>query len=218
MGWGLIERVPEWVRRLYPEGLFRLEEGGKGGRRVCLTFDDGPTPEATPEVLRILREAGVKATFFMVGDNVRKHPELARQVAEEGHEVGNHTFHHVRPFACTVEQYFREAEMCGDELERATGRGTRLFRPPHGWISRRKWGRLREKGYRLVFYDVVTRDYSRRLGPEQVLENVRRYTRPGSILVFHDSERSAANTLAALPGALEWLTEEGYEVVSLFRC
>lgn len=196
----LIERLPAPLRALLPDGLFRMEGVGK---TVYLTFDDGPIPEATPEVLDILREKGVKATFFMVGDNARKHPEVARRVVEEGHGLGNHTMHHVKAMGLTAEEYERE-------VEDAWNPETRLFRPPHGWIRRGQWKRLEKKGYKLVFYDVVTRDYSKRIDAAQVVANVKRYTRPGSIIVFHDSLKSIAKLRTALPESIDWLKSQGY--------
>lgn len=198
----LIERPPEFLRKLFPDALHRIPESGK---RVYLTFDDGPIPEATPEILDILAQKGVKATFFMVGDNCRKYPDLAEAVREAGHSIGNHTMHHVKALPLSANAYEREVT---DPLN-APGK---LFRPPHGWIRRSQWRRLRKKGYRLVLYDLVTRDYSKRLDAGDVLRNVKKYTRPGSIIVFHDSLKSIDKLRTALPEAIDWLISEGYDL------
>lgn len=196
----LIERIPDWVRRWFPDGIYRISGCG---RTVFLTFDDGPIPEATPEVLDILDRYGVKATFFMVGDNVRKYPLIAEEVAARGHEAANHTFHHVKAVSASVADYEAEVThpMCPP---------SHMFRPPHGWIGPRQWKRLKALGYKLVLYDLVTRDYSKRIDAEQVVRNVKRYTRPGSIIVFHDSLKSIGKLSTALPRCIEWLQSEGY--------
>lgn len=209
----LIERPPRLFRTLVPGGIFRMPSG-KRGHDIYLTFDDGPIPEATPWVLDTLDRYGVKATFFMVGDNARRYPELAREVAHRGHRVGNHTMHHLQGVKVTTRTYLRDvseaqAHVCPEEGA-TPHTGQPLFRPPHGWLRPRQARALR-KHYRVVMYDLVSRDYSRRLTAGQVLDNVKRYARPGSIVVFHDSLKSLPRIKEALPAALEWLIEQGYE-------
>lgn len=196
----IIERLPRPLRALLPDGLFRIPDAGK---TVFLTFDDGPIPEATPEILDILDRYGIKATFFMVGDNVRKYPEIARMVMERGHNVGNHTMHHVKAMPMNPDEYLAEV------LDSHNPQ-TELFRPPHGWISRRQWTLLKRHGFRLIFYDLVTRDYSRHVDARRVVRNVMRYSRPGSIIVFHDSLKSIDKLRTALPESIEWLLRQGY--------
>ncbi len=176
----------------------------KGRKRVFLTFDDGPIPEATPWVLDVLDKYGIKATFFMVGQNVERHPELLEEVRRRGHSVGNHTLHHLQGAYATTIRYMRDAAE-GAELT-----GSTLFRPPHGWLRPRQLRALKMH-YKIIMYDLVTRDYSRHMSPEDVVENVKKYTRDGSIIVFHDSIKSLPRLRTALPEALEWLTARGYE-------
>ncbi len=202
----LIEQPPEWLRKLAPEALFR--NVGEGPKRVFLTFDDGPIPEVTPRLLDMLDELGVKGTFFMVGDNVRKYPELYREVLRRGHSVGNHTMHHLQGVRKSTQEYVNDVEEASRYIE------SDMFRPPHGWMRRGQRKRLSEK-YRLVMYDVVTRDYSKRLRADDVVRNVKRYTRDGSIIVFHDSLKSEARMFDALPRAVEWLRNEGYSFGTL---
>ena len=199
----LIESPPRWFRALFPGAVFRIpsEKGGK--KRVFITFDDGPIPEVTPWVLDVLDRYGVKATFFMVGQNVERNPNLLEEVRRRGHSVGNHTLHHIQGASATTLRYMRDA------AEGARLTGSRLFRPPHGWLRPRQLWALKEH-YRIIMYDLVTRDYSRKADAARVVENVRRYTRDGSIIVFHDSLKSHSKLLTALPEALEWLTEQGY--------
>lgn len=196
----IIERPPRLFRALFPGGYFRLFGGG---RRIYLTFDDGPIPEVTPWVLDMLDCYGVKATFFMVGDNARRHPELVEEVRKRGHDIGNHTMHHLQGSGVTTMRYLRDVEEANALL------GSNLFRPPHGWLRPRQAKAMVRK-FKLVMYDLVTRDYSKHLTPQDVVDNVKRFTRPGSIIVFHDSLKSWPRLETALPQALEWLKEQGY--------
>ena len=198
----LIERPPLIYRLLFPEGLWRIKRRRR--KVVYLTFDDGPIPEQTPWVLDVLDRYGIKATFFMVGDNVRRHPELLEEVRRRGHSYGNHTMHHLQGMKVTARRYIRDITEADALIDSA------LFRPPHG-IMRWKQARMIKDHYNLVMYDLVSRDYSRKLSPEQVVDNVRRYARNGSIIVFHDSQKAAPNMRVALPQAIEWLLLQGYE-------
>lgn len=212
-----IEQPPELVRKLYPSALWRMNPNEKA---VYLTFDDGPIPEVTPWVLALLDEHGIKATFFMVGDNIRKYPQEFRKVVERGHRIGNHTFNHIRGFEYTAKNYLGNTEqakifmeMGGDincNVEKALY--PLLFRPPHGHMFANQY-RVLKRSYKIVMWDLVTRDYSKKLRGPQVLANVMRYARNGSIITFHDSRKSwdSGNLQYALPRAIEFLKEEGYE-------
>ena len=173
---------------------------------VALTFDDGPIPEVTPWVLELLEKHNIKATFFMVGDNIKKHPDEYRMVVEHGHRIGNHTFNHIRGFEYSNPDYLANAQKV-DEIIHSD-----LFRPPHGHMGFRQYYTLRYH-YRIIMWDLVTRDYSKRMRPEQVLNNVKRYARNGSIITFHDSLKSwnNGNLQYALPRSIEFLKAEGYE-------
>lgn len=195
-----IERPPLLFRLLYPSALWRIE---KQERTVFLTFDDGPIPEATPWILDTLDKYGVKATFFMVGDNARKYPHLHQEVVRRGHRIGNHTYHHLQGFKHSVEKYLKDTEEANKILR------TNLFRPPHGHMTTAQYKHL-QKSYTVVMWDLVTRDYSNRLSEQEILENVKRYTRSGSIITFHDSLKSIEKLHYALPRAIEWLQAEGY--------
>ena len=189
-------------RLLFPEAIWRINRPGI--KATYLTFDDGPIPEVTPAVLEILDRYNVKATFFMVGDNVARHPELLDEVRRRGHAVGNHTMKHIQGIKCTWRTYARNIADA-DELI-----GSRLFRPPHGLMKRIQMRTVNQR-YNVVMYDVITRDYNSKLTPERVLDNVKRYARDGSIIVFHDSLKAAPNMRVALPAAIEWLLSQGYE-------
>lgn len=198
----LIERPPLFYRLLFPEAIWRIKHRRR--KVVFLTFDDGPIPEVTPWVLDTLDRYGIKATFFMVGDNVRRHPELLEEVRRRGHAVGNHTMHHLQGMKVTAYRYMHDISEANDLID------SPLFRPPHG-LLRWKQARAIKDRYNLVMYDLVTRDYSKELNPEQVFNNVRRYARNGSIIVFHDSLKAEKNMKAVLPRAIEYLRSLGYE-------
>ncbi len=198
----LIERPPLLYRLLFPEAIWRFKHHRR--KVVYLTFDDGPIPEVTPWVLDILDRYGIKATFFMVGDNVSRHPELLAEVRRRGHSVGNHTMHHLQGMKTTSRRYMRDITEADRHIDSV------LFRPPHG-IMRWKQARHIRSHYNIIMYDLVTRDYSRKLTPEDVVRNVKRFARNGSIIVFHDSLKARDNMMAALPPAIEWLLSQGYE-------
>ena len=197
----LIEQPPLILRWLYPKALWRMDKNVKA---VYLTFDDGPTPRITPWVLDLLDKYQIKATFFLVGDNVRKHPEEFKMILERGHRVGNHTYNHIQGSRYLSYNYLANANKA-DELIKSD-----LFRPPHGWMRWEQYMVLKNR-YTIVMWDLVTRDYSKRLNGPQVLEKVKKYVRNGSIITFHDSIKSEKNLKYALPRAIEWLQEQGYE-------
>lgn len=173
-------------------------------KAIYLTFDDGPIPEATPFILDTLDKYQVKATFFMVGDNVCKHPELAKDIADRGHRLGNHTFNHIGGFSCSSKAFLRNAYKADEVIH------SHLFRPPRGWMRWAQYMRLRRR-FTIIMWDVVTRDYSRLLTAEDVVYNVKNYTRNGSIITFHDSLKSIEKLRTALPLSIEWLLSQGYE-------
>lgn len=197
----IIEQPSTWLRWLYPSAIWRMPHKEKA---VYLTFDDGPIPEATPFILDVLDKYGVKATFFMVGDNVRKYPHLKRMIEEKGHRLGNHTFNHVGGFGCSSKEFLRNAYKADQLIH------SQLFRPPRGWMRWAQYMRLRRK-FTIIMWDVVTRDYSRILTADDVVNNVKTYTRNGSIITFHDSLKSIDKLYTALPRSIEWLQSQGYE-------
>ena len=190
-----------WLRWLYPRATWRMD---KQDHSVYLTFDDGPIPESTPFILETLKKYNIKATFFMVGDNVRKYPELYRQIVEAGHRVGNDTFNHIGGFKHTIKTYSYNTEKANAYIH------SNLFRPPHGWMRLDQYAWLGRK-YRIVMWDLVTRDYSKWMTAEDVLNNVKHYARNGSIITFHDSLKSIDKLHFALPASIEWLRAQGYK-------
>lgn len=197
----LIEQTPDFIRKLIPGAVWRLPQKEK---TVYLTFDDGPIPEVTPWVLDLLKKYNIKATFFCVGDNVRKYPEVFKMVVSAGHSVGNHTFNHLQGFKVRSGKYVENVEQADSYIR------SNLFRPPHGHLRIRQGTKLSKK-FRFVMWDVITRDYNMKLSGEYVLNVVKRYARNGSIIVFHDSIKAEENMKYALPKAIEFLLSEGYK-------
>ena len=176
--------------------------------KIYLTFDDGPIPETTEWVLNELKKHEVKATFFCIGNNIQKHPELFKKVIQEGHAVGNHTFNHVNGWKTTTEDYLENVKLC--ELA-ISNQKTNLFRPPYGKIKTEQGKQLRKLGYKIIMWDVLSADFDQTISPEQCLKNVLTNVKSGSIIVFHDSVKASQNLKFALPKTLEVLKEKGFE-------
>lgn len=187
---------------LYPYGVFCADK-----RAVYLTFDDGPIPEVTPRVLAILAKYKVEATFFMVGENIDKHPEVYEQVVQAGHSIGNHSYDHLKGWRTSFKTYMENVNKWPKK--------TTLFRPPYGKATLRQRIALHKMGYTLIYWDILTRDYDASVTPEQMLRLIQRDTRPGSIINFHDSLKSNERMLTVLPQAIEWLQKEGYVLAAL---
>ena len=196
-----IEQPPFFYRALFPGVIWRIPSDKKC---VYLTFDDGPIPEITPWVLDTLDRYGIKATFFCVGDNVRKYPEVYQMILDRGHRVGNHTFNHIQGIRFWTKNYVANVKKAAELIK------SNLFRPPHGHMRFPQVLMLRSS-YKIIMWDVVTRDYSPHMTPNGVLNVVKNYTRNGSIIVFHDSLKSEVNMKGALPRAIELLQQNVYE-------
>ncbi len=197
----IIEQPAKWLRWIYPKAYWRMD---RNERKVYLTFDDGPIPEATPFILDTLKERGIKATFFMVGENVFRHPDLYERVKAEGHAIGNHTYNHMGGAKHTINTYMENIKKADALLH------THLFRPPHGWMRISQYAWLSRK-YKVVMWDLVTRDYSKLLTANDVVNNIKKYARNGSIITFHDSLKSIDKLHTALPESLDWLIANGYD-------
>lgn len=194
------------MQHLYRGVTWRIESSSKV---VFLTFDDGPIPECTPQVLDILAQYNAKATFFMVGENAQRHPKLVERVRTEGHSIGNHTYHHMKGFRYDTETYLENIEHADQLLH------TRLFRPPYGRMTYSEKQALRQQGYHIYLWDVLTHDYNSCYSADDMLDIVKHYTRNGSILNFHDSIKTQDRLLPALPRILEWLQTNGYQCLAI---
>lgn len=177
-------------------------------KAVYLTFDDGPTPVVTPWVLDRLEEARAKATFFCLGRNVDKHPEIYKQILSSGHSVGNHSYSHLKGFRSSVRRYMDDIHLASNMID------SKLFRPPYGRILPGQVKAVRNE-YDIIMWGVLSIDYNSKLSGDRVVKNVIRNVKPGSIIVFHDSDKACDNLYYALPRALEFLQEEGYQLKSI---
>lgn len=197
--------TPQYVQALFPGLIWKMPTDQK---EIFLTFDDGPIPEVTPWVLEILQQYNAKATFFCVGDNVRKYPAIFEQVIQEGHTVGNHTFNHVSGWSSENISYFHNIRHCARMVHSS------LFRPPYGKVKPSQIQFL-QRHYRVVMWDVLSGDFDRSIPKEMCLQNVVQNAGAGSIVVFHDSLKAKHNLEYALPGVLEHFAAQGYRFSAL---
>ncbi|WHT37814.1 polysaccharide deacetylase family protein [Myroides sp. mNGS23_01] len=187
----------------------------KQDKVIYLTFDDGPIPEVTEWVLDVLQQQQISATFFCIGDNIRKHPAIFQRIIAEQHRIGNHTFHHVKGWETPLEDYIANVKQCQQEIVKHRKEGTPLFRPPYGKITKKQANYLLNQGYEIIMWSIITKDYEADLSPQQCLKRTIKRITPGSIIVFHDSLKAEKNMKYALPLLLEYLKKEGYSFATL---
>lgn len=182
-------------------------------KKIYLTFDDGPTPEITEWTLNQLKQFDAKATFFCIGENIQKHPEIFHKILNEGHSIGNHTFNHLNGWETSTGNYIENVLECDKQISqhpKILNLKSKLFRPPYGKIKFSQSRILRKMGFQIVMWDVLSADFDTIVTPEDCLENVIRNTRSGSIIIFHDSIKASKNLEYALPKTLAFLKENGY--------
>lgn len=199
-------KTPWWLKKWYGRLVWDIPQKA-GDKTLYLTFDDGPHPVATPFVLDELRRHGAKATFFCIGKNVQEHPLIYKRILEEGHRVGNHTQHHLNGWKSS------DAAYLGDIGQASRYIDSDLFRPPYGRIRTFQADLLRQPpfGFQIIMWDVLSADFDRDLHPGRCTRNVIRHARPGSIVVFHDSEKALPRLQAALPAVLEHFGGLGFK-------
>lgn len=183
---------------------------------LFLTFDDGPVPGPTEFVLNELKKYNAKATFFCIGDNVRKNPAVFEKVLAEGHAIGNHTFNHLKGWSTSLQHYLENIDLCNTQLTTHNLQSITFFRPPYGRITNSQIKALKSQ-YQIVMWDVLTHDYSKTISTEQCLKGTIKATRPGSIIVFHDSLKAERNMMYVLPKFLDHFTNLGYKFKSLLE-
>jgi len=193
--------VPQFLKKLFPSFIWDYNTGKKV---VYITFDDGPIPESTAWTLNLLKEKNVKATFFCVGDNVKKYPKIYQEILNEGHAVGNHTFNHLRGFTNPTQNYVDNVKLASQYID------SKLFRPPYGMIKRSQAKRLL-KDYKIIMWDVLSEDYRQDITPESCYKAVLKNIRPGSIILFHNHLKSEKNMRYALPRLIDELRDRGFE-------
>lgn len=203
-------RTPFFIPWLYPRLIWRMPTPDK---ELYLTFDDGPVPGITEFVLDTLNTFSSKATFFCIGDNIRKHPDIFQKIISEGHRIGNHTFHHVNGWRTSWQEYRTEIDLCESEINRHVEPPVKLFRPPYGKLKRDHARRLPE--YKIVMWDVLSYDFDKALSKEVCLQKVINCSRNGSVIVFHDSYKAEEKVRFVLPRILEHFIGQGYVFKSI---
>lgn len=201
-------KVPKIIKLLFFNQVWNIPNTENS---IYLTFDDGPTPEITERVLEILDNHHIKATFFCIGDNVRKHPEIVQKIISKQHSVGNHTYSHLKGWKTSTKSYISNTEACEIKLNSLFKiRNSKLFRPPYGKITPWQSYKLRKLGYKIIMWDVLSRDYDASISAEKCYENVIKNVSSGSIIVFHDSNKAKENVLNSLEKTIETLKNKGF--------
>jgi peptidoglycan/xylan/chitin deacetylase (PgdA/CDA1 family) len=205
-------KTPALVQKLFSSFHWTVNTTEK---EIYLTFDDGPIPDLTTNILSILDDFGAKATFFCVGENIKKHPEIFKELISKGHAIGNHTFNHLKAWHTKNEVYLENVERCHTEISKFTSLQTKLFRPPYGQMSPYIAKKIWKSGFEIVMWDVLSKDYNLALSSEQILQNSIQNTGNGSIIVFHDNIKSKDKILEFLPLYLKHFYDIGYKFKKL---
>ena len=202
-------RTPQWISRFYPSYLW----GVPNSRAIYLTFDDGPTPKTTPEILALLKAYNAKATFFCVGNNIEKHPEVFKEIVNQGHSWGNHTYYHNDIRETTPDEFRRSTEKCAAIMNRYANRETSLFRPPQGRF-RHNFKKTLGPKYKLVFWSLLSMDHDPNANIAKCTRNLLK-AKPGDIIVLHDNLRTKEVTLNSLEAFLKWTIKNNIVLLGL---
>ena len=209
-------KTPGFVKTLFPNFIWNINTNNK---EIFLTFDDGPTPEITNWVLETLKAYNAKATFFCIGNNIEKHPLVFKNIIEEGHTIGNHTYNHLKGWKHKTNTYLEDIkktqELIDSKSERHQHTSLNLFRPPYGKIKSKQSKQTLALGYKIIMWDVLSYDWDIAVTEKRCLENVISTAKEGSIIVFHDSVKASRNLKYALPKVLEYYSEKGYSFLSI---
>ena len=200
-------KIPKIITILFPKHIWKLPNAEK---KIYLTFDDGPIPEVTEWVLDILKHENIKATFFCIGDNIKKHPTIFKRIITENHAVGNHTLKHLNGWKTSSKDYIENVQLCEDEILKHSNLKSKLFRPPFGKIRTTQASAIQKLGYKIIMWDVLSYDFDKDLNQEGCLLKVTKNTSNGSIIVFHDSIKANDNLKFALPKAIQLLKKKGF--------
>lgn len=200
-----LTRTPAIIKAFYSDLVWSVQTDKK---ELFLTFDDGPIPEVTPQVLLFLEKYQAKATFFCIGNNVDKHPDIFEMINQKGHAIGNHTYNHLNGWKNADKVYYKNILLCNTYFK------TNLFRPPYGKITRQQ-SKILKKRFHIIMWDVLSADFDSKTSPEKCCENVIQNAKKGSIIVFHDSLKAKDKVLYALPKVLEFFSQKGYDFKKL---
>jgi peptidoglycan-N-acetylglucosamine deacetylase len=214
--WSIIYPVTDFYTRFLAPDV--IKKGTLPGKKICLTFDDGPDPRYTPALLKILQEAGIPAVFFLVGWKSETHPDLVRKIREAGHEIGLHTYYHRHSYLMFIDKSVTTIRKGSRILTKITNRSPFFFRPPWGALNLFQYVYARKLGLKIVLWTANARDWEARTQPNQIVDRLSGKVGPGSIIVLHDSggdPGTPQNTLKALPDIIAYFKSNGYQFVSL---
>lgn len=206
-------KVNSFIQRYFYRFTWRLNPNEK---TIYLSFDDGPHEIATAQVLDILKQYQIKATFFCVGENVNRFPLIMNRIVSEGHSIGNHTFNHLKGWSCPSKEYLENVEMAEKSISTYTR--TTLFRPPYGRIRKKQASEILKKGYKIIMWDILSYDYDKSINIDYCLTMISQKTRNGSIVVFHDSLKSMAQTSQLLGKYIENMKKRGFDFKVIEQC
>lgn len=201
-------KTPKIITSALPNLVWHLPSKDKA---IYLTFDDGPTPEITDWTLDTLNTYKAKATFFCIGNNIEKHPEIFKRINTEGHTIGNHTFNHLKGWKTKTQHYVENTLEAQNIIDQHNIKNSYLFRPPHGRIKPKQAKQLQDLGYKIIMWNVLSKDWDKKISKEKCLEYVIQNTTSGDIVVFHDSIKASRNMQYALPRVLEHFSKKGFE-------
>jgi peptidoglycan-N-acetylglucosamine deacetylase len=196
-----------WIKKIFSNYVWDIPNNEN---KIYLTFDDGPTPDVTEWVLAELKKNQAKATFFCIGKNIKNNPELFKKIIEDGHIVGNHTYNHLNGWRTNTDDYLSNSSFCQSTIYNLQSVKHKLFRPPYGKLKRSQSKKLRQLGYKIIMWDVLSADFDQNITPEKCLENVVQNVVSGSVIIFHDSLKAYKNLKHVLPLSLQILKEKGF--------
>ncbi len=199
-------KIPFWVKWIFPRLIYNYPDDNK---TVYLSFDDGPTPEVTPWVLDVLKREQVKAVFFCVGHQIEKHPDIFKQIIAAGHRIGNHTYQHENGWQTSTVKYVESLKQTEQIINQYTT-SSKYFRPPYGRITPKQIKLLQQADYKIIMWSLLSGDFSSKLDPVQAPAYLKKHTRAGDIVVFHDSRKAFDNLKLILPDYLSYLKKQGF--------
>ncbi len=201
-------KTPTFLISFYKKYVWRFKTDKK---EIYLTFDDGPTPKITEFVLDTLKKHHAKATFFCIGKNIKKYPELFQKIIDQGHSIGNHTQNHLNGWQTNTADYIKNVEECQLKIQHKNSiQNKKLFRPPYGRIKKKQAKILIKKGYKIIMWSILSADFDKTIAKETCCKNVIKNTKKGSVIVFHDSKKASKNLEYTLPKILKYFTKNGF--------